>query len=114
MTEQDCRDIITAGRDDALGMAFPLCEWIAAYQLALDGGFAFNVSSCFCCGIQTGSPAAQKVGNLWFPSFRRAKTADVSNRRFETSAPRGNHNDQINNLKVTHDLTSFAFVEHQR
>ena len=73
--------IITAGRDDALWMASPLCErlpptssrWMAAYFFF----FLFFVSRPKRIAFST------KVGNLWFPSFRKAKTADGSNQRFE-------------------------------
>ena len=82
MTDHARSAIITAGRDDALWMASPSVRMDGRLPVGAGWRLTFS-SSCSSCRDPNESRLRQKVGNLWFPSFRKAKTADGSNQRFE-------------------------------
>ena len=65
-----------------------LCGWllpsVRGCRLPVRAGWRLTFSSsCSLSRDPNESRSVQKVGNLWFPSFRKAKTADGSNQRFE-------------------------------
>ena len=66
-----------------------LCGWLLpsvgeTSRLPVSAGWRLTFSSsCSSCRDPNESRLRQKVGTLWFPSFRKAKTADGSNQRFE-------------------------------
>ena len=76
------RAIITAGRDDALGMASPLRFWREP-------------------------PTSQRWMAALLLMFLLVVHIATEFDRFEHK--RGNHNDHGDNLEVRHDLTSFNF-----